>query len=98
VIENTKSEKEKMEQQTLTKYEYAVIVGARATQLMEGAKPLVALPPGDKSHKDYMYRIAKQEIMEQKLPFVVERKLPSGEIVSIPLAQLKVRDYDPLIK
>lgn len=61
-----------------TKYEYTAMVGIRAQQLADGAKPLVSLSGMDKSSPQFVTKLAQKEIHEQVLPFIVHRRLPDG--------------------
>ena len=61
-----------------SKYEYTALLGTRAQQLAEGAKPLVSLDGMIASSPDFPINLAKKEILEQKLPFVIHRRLPNG--------------------
>ena len=71
----------KEERKTLpyySKYEYTALLGMRAQQLAEGAKPLVSLEGLIASSPDFPVNLAKKEILEQKLPFIIHRRLPNG--------------------
>ena len=57
----------------LGKYEKVKIIGIRAVQLARGADPLVKWE-GEFDAK----KVALQELMERKLPFMIARKLPNG--------------------
>jgi DNA-directed RNA polymerase I, II, and III subunit RPABC2 len=61
-----------------SKYEYTALLGMRAQQLAEGAKPLVSLEGLIASSPDFPVNLAKKEILEQKLPFIIHRRLPNG--------------------
>ena len=58
----------------ITKYERTRILGIRAKQLNNGAKPFITLG------EDMLdgYTIAKQELKEKKIPFIIRRPLPNG--------------------
>lgn len=58
----------------LTCYEKARILGERAAQLNNGAKPLVEI------HENMIdgYMIALKELEEKRIPFVIQRPLPNG--------------------
>jgi DNA-directed RNA polymerase I, II, and III subunit RPABC2 len=58
----------------LTKYERARILGQRAKQIEDGAKPLVKVP---ESIID-SYLIAELELKEKRIPFIIKRPLPNG--------------------
>jgi DNA-directed RNA polymerases I, II, and III subunit RPABC2 len=61
-----------------TKYEYTALVAMRAQQLAEGAKPLVELTGLRPSDPLFVWNVAKREIEQRKLPFLVRRQLPDG--------------------
>jgi DNA-directed RNA polymerase I, II, and III subunit RPABC2 len=61
-----------------TKYEYTALVATRAQQLAEGAKPLVTLDGLKTSDPMFIWSVAKREIEQRKLPFLVRRQLPNG--------------------
>jgi DNA-directed RNA polymerase subunit K/omega len=61
-----------------SKYEYTTLLGTRAQQLAEGAKPLVSLEGMVTSDPQFVWNLAKREILEQKLPFIIHRRLPNG--------------------
>ena len=58
----------------LTKYETARILGQRAKQLNLGAKTFVKVPPNVIDG----YEIAKLELEEKKIPFIIKRPIPDG--------------------
>jgi len=58
----------------LTKYETARILGQRAKQLNSGAKTFVKVPPNVIDG----YEIAKLELEEKKIPFIIKRPIPDG--------------------
>lgn len=57
----------------LTKYETARILGERAKQINAGAQPLVQL---DNVIDGYL--IARKELEEKKVPFIIKRPMPNG--------------------
>ena len=61
-----------------SKYEYTVLLGMRAQQLAEGARPLVELDGLVQSSPTFVWDLAKKEILEQKLPYIIHRRLPNG--------------------
>lgn len=61
-----------------TKYEYVTLVGVRAQELQDGAKPLVSLDGMITSDPKFVEQLAKREILERKLPFIIHRRLPDG--------------------
>lgn len=57
----------------MTKYEYAKIIGVRATQIAQGAKVMlknITITQPDE--------IAKEELKAGMLPFIIERPYPNG--------------------
>ena len=61
-----------------TKYEYTALIAMRAQQIAEGAKPLVALDGLKSSDPMFVWNVAKREVEQQKLPFIVRRLMPDG--------------------
>ena len=61
-----------------TKYEYTALLATRAQQLAEGAKPLVNLDGLKQADPMFVWNVAKREIEQRKLPFLVRRQLPNG--------------------
>ena len=70
----------------LTKYEKARIIGVRASQINSGANIMV------KPHKPTFegYLIAEQELVENKIPFIIKRPLPNGNCEYWKLQDLEV--------
>ncbi len=62
-----------------TKYEFTTLVGTRAQQLADGAKPLIALDKFVLSSPRLIWEIAEREIFEKKLPFIIHRTFPNGK-------------------
>jgi DNA-directed RNA polymerase subunit K/omega len=58
----------------LTNYEKTKIIGLRANQLSKGSAPFVAVPKHITDVKD----IAKLELEQKRLPFIIKRPLPNG--------------------
>ena len=61
-----------------SKYEYTTLLGIRAQQIADGAKPLVSLEGLQTSHPQFVWKLAEKEIQERKLPFIVHRRLPNA--------------------
>ena len=61
-----------------TKYEYTALVGTRAQQIAEGAKPLVSLDGMVTSSSRFVWEVAEKEVLEKKLPFIIHRRFPNG--------------------
>ena len=70
----------------LTKYEYSRVVGMRADQVENGAAPFVVLE--DSVHDPYI--IAKEEVRQKKIPFIIVRPLPNGNIEYWKLSDLDI--------
>jgi len=58
----------------LSKFEKTRVLGLRAKQINEGAKPFVEM---NQSNYDG-YLIACQELSEKKIPFIIRRPMPNG--------------------
>lgn len=58
----------------LTKYEKTRVLGQRAKQIESGAVSLVQVPPNVIDS----YLIAKLELAQNKIPFIIRRPLPNG--------------------
>jgi len=58
----------------LTKYEKTRILGQRAKQIENGAKPFINVPETIIDS----YIIAELELQQKKIPFIIRRPLPSG--------------------
>jgi DNA-directed RNA polymerase I, II, and III subunit RPABC2 len=61
-----------------SKYEFTTLMGMRAQQLSDGAKPMVSLSGLQPSHPQFVWKLAHKEIEERVLPFIVHRRLPNG--------------------
>lgn len=58
----------------LTQYERTHIIGKRANMLSQGAMPYVDIPP----HITDVTDIAKIELEQRRLPFIICRTMPNG--------------------
>ena len=67
----------------LTKFEKIRVLGARATQISEGAPSTV-----DATGLTDAMDIAKKELREKKLPLVIQRVYPDGTVVEIPVMEM----------
>jgi DNA-directed RNA polymerases I, II, and III subunit RPABC2 len=76
VLESQKTQRTTMPY--YSKYEYTTLLGTRAQQLAEGAKPLSSLEGMVTSDPRFVWNLAQKEILEQKLPFIIHRRLPNG--------------------
>lgn len=61
------------------KYEYVALLGIRVQQLSEGAAPLVSIDGMVTSDPHFLENVAKKEINEKKLPFIIHRRVPNGQ-------------------
>jgi len=66
---------------TLTRFEKARIMGARALQLSLGAPPFIEIPEGVNTSLD----IALAELEQRVIPIIIRRKLPNGDFQNIPI-------------
>lgn len=76
VVENIKQPR--VTRAYFTKYEYTALIAARAQQIAEGAKPLVSLDGLKLSDPMFVWNVAKREVEQHKLPFIVRRQLPNN--------------------
>ncbi len=60
----------------LTKFEKAKVLGTRSEMIANGAIALVSVP----SHVTNTYDIAKMEFEQKKIPLIIRRHLPNGNI------------------
>jgi len=67
---------------TLTRFEKARIMGARALQLSLGAPPFIEIPPSARTSLD----IALEELEQRIIPIVIRRRLPNGDYQNIPIS------------
>jgi DNA-directed RNA polymerase I, II, and III subunit RPABC2 len=66
---------------TLTRFEKARIMGARALQLSLGAPPFIEIPETAKTSLD----IALVELEQRVIPITIRRSLPNGDYQNIPI-------------
>lgn len=70
----------------LTTFERTKIIGLRANQLSKGAAPFVIVP----KHITDVRDIARLELEQKRLPFIVKRPLPNGTFEYWRLADLLI--------
>ncbi|HXW03578.1 MAG TPA: DNA-directed RNA polymerase subunit K [Nitrosarchaeum sp.] len=70
---------------TLTRFEKARIMGARALQLSLGAPPFITIPQTARTSLD----IAMEELEKRVIPIVIRRVLPNGDYQNIPIDYFK---------
>ena len=66
---------------TLTRFEKARIMGARALQLSQGAPPFISIPKTARISLD----IAMEELEQRIIPITIRRVLPNGDYQNIPI-------------
>lgn len=62
-----------------TKYEYTTLMGTRAQQIAEGARPLASLDGIVTSSPRFVWDLAEREIHDKKLPYIIHRRFPNGK-------------------
>ena len=67
---------------TLTRFEKARIMGARALQLSQGAPPFIMIPKSAKISLD----ISMEELDQRVIPITIRRVLPNGDYQNIPIS------------
>jgi len=70
---------------TLTRFERARIMGARALQLSLGAPTFISIPKTALNSLD----IALEELDQRVIPIVIRRVLPNGDYQNIPIDYFK---------
>jgi DNA-directed RNA polymerase subunit K/omega len=70
----------------LTVYERTKILGSRANQIAEGARPFVTVP----EHVIEPLEIAKLELEQRRLPFIIKRPMPDGTFEYWRLSDLMI--------
>ena len=66
---------------TLTRFEKARIMGARALQLSLGAPPFIEIPESARISLD----ISMEELEQRVIPITIRRVLPNGDYQNIPI-------------
>jgi DNA-directed RNA polymerase I, II, and III subunit RPABC2 len=72
----------------LTKYEKTRILGQRAKQIDNGAKPFVKVPPNVIDG----YHVALLELEQKKIPFIIKRPFPNGGVEYWHVSDLEMLD------
>jgi DNA-directed RNA polymerase I, II, and III subunit RPABC2 len=70
----------------LTVYERTKILGTRTNQLAEGARPFITVP----EYITQPLEIAKLELEQRRLPFIVKRPMPDGTFEFWRLSDLMI--------
>lgn len=68
----------------LTNFERTKMIGLRANQISKGSVPFITVPPHITDVKD----IARLELEQKRLPFIIKRPLPNGTYEYWRLADL----------
>ena len=77
-----KSQKITVGPPTLTRFEKARIMGARALQLSQGAPPFISIPKSARISLD----ISMEELEQRVIPITIRRVLPNGDYQNIPIS------------
>ncbi len=70
----------------LTNFEKTKIIGLRANQISKGSVPFIAVP----KHITDVRDIARLELEQKRLPFIVKRPLPNGDFEYWRLSDLLI--------
>lgn len=70
----------------LTLFEKTKLLGFRANQLAEGGRPFINVPP----HVTDVIEIARIELEQKRLPFILKRTMPDGSFEYWRLADLMI--------
>ncbi len=70
----------------LTQYEKTRILGFRTNQIAQGALPYISVP----DHIRHPIEIAKMELEQRRLPFIVKRPMPDGTFEYWRLSDLMI--------
>ena len=70
----------------LTHYERTKIIGLRANQISKGSAPFIAIP----KHITDVRDIARLELEQKRLPYIIKRPLPNGTYEYWRLADLLI--------
>lgn len=62
-----------------TDYEFVAALGMRMDMLAREATPLVSTQGMITSDPNYLEKVAKKEIYEKKVPFIIHRRMPNGK-------------------
>lgn len=70
----------------LTNFERTKIIGLRSNQISKGSAPFIAVP----SHITDVRDIARMELEQKRLPYIIKRPLPDGTFEYWRLADLLI--------
>lgn len=74
---------------TLSIYETTMILGVRVQQLSKMASPLVSTEGLDTESQHFFWDVAKREMLQHRLPFILARELPNGDKEFWALSELQ---------
>ena len=80
------SDKAHKSQPFLSVYEKTKLLGFRANQLAQGAQPYIVRP----EHVTSVFEIAKMELEQRLLPFIIKRPMPDGRFEYWRLSDLMI--------
>jgi len=70
----------------LTQFEKTKVLGFRTNQLAQGARPFVTVP----EHVTSVLEIARLELEQRRLPFIIKRPMPDGSFEYWRLSDLAI--------
>lgn len=70
----------------LNQFEKTKVLSFRASQLAQGSRPYIEVPENISD----VYTIAKMELLQKRLPFILKRPLPDGDYEYWRLSDLMV--------
>ena len=70
----------------LTVYERTKVLGTRANQIADGARPFIVVP----DHMTDPLEIAKLELEQRRLPYIIKRPMPDGTFEYWRLSDLMI--------
>ena len=80
---------QKISKLIMTKYEFDQIISVRTNQLARGAISFVKISDDIKRNMD-LRKIALQELIEGKLPFIIKRPLPNNKYEYVRISELNL--------
>jgi DNA-directed RNA polymerase subunit K/omega len=80
----------RVSQPYFTKYEYTTLLSCRAQQIAEGALPLVPISEFNTNDPKFVWKVAEREILDRKLPYIINRTLPNGKSEFWSVAELEL--------
>jgi DNA-directed RNA polymerase I, II, and III subunit RPABC2 len=80
----------RVSQPYFTKYEYTTLLSCRCQQLAEGALPLIPISEFNTNDPKFIWKVAEREILERKLPYIINRTLPNGKNEFWSVAELEL--------